>query len=175
VQFAGAGTEDRGGERESFAATEEGRQDEQGGRRRRRGRRGGRRGRDRGRGPQQSRYEGEQSTQPYEDQPLPDTTGAPEPVESPAAAPRVEPEKELVTAAAALAQPRSVASEEAPAEAPAARPKARARSNASSGEPKLERVVVKPDHAEGEASADAGVVTSEPVRRGWWQRKLGSE
>ncbi|MBN8912407.1 MAG: hypothetical protein J0H65_10195 [Rhizobiales bacterium] len=39
---------------------------------------------------------------------------------------------------------------------------------ASSAEPKLERVVVSPDQA---GSSDAG--SEQPVRRGWWQRRLG--
>jgi ribonuclease E len=64
-----------------------------------------------------------------------------------------------------------------PAERPAAksteetpRPR-RARSSDASAtvEPKLERVVVTPDQTVG-AESDG---SSEPARRGWWQRRLG--
>jgi hypothetical protein len=36
-------------------------------------------------------------------------------------------------------------------------------------------VVVKPDQVEGPVATEPGVLTSEPTRRGWWQRRLGSE
>ncbi len=39
-----------------------------------------------------------------------------------------------------------------------------------STEPRLERVVVTPDHAAAEQAA-----AEQPARRGWWQRKLGGE
>jgi ribonuclease E len=50
-----------------------------------------------------------------------------------------------------------------------ARVRARNGATTSAAEPKLERVVVSPEQT-GSASEDAG---SEPVRRGWWQRRLG--
>ncbi|WP_072395106.1 ribonuclease E/G [Hyphomicrobium sp. CS1GBMeth3] len=43
----------------------------------------------------------------------------------------------------------------------------RARHEVTSTEPKLERVVVSPDSGATEASGE------EPVKRGWWQRRLG--
>ena len=48
-------------------------------------------------------------------------------------------------------------------------PRPRARST-SSGEPKLERVVVGPDAA---AAADVDAAAAGPTRKGWWQRRLG--
>ncbi len=36
-------------------------------------------------------------------------------------------------------------------------------------EPKIERVVVTPD----QAAATADTATEQPVRKGWWQRRLG--
>jgi ribonuclease E len=53
--------------------------------------------------------------------------------------------------------------------------RARARSHATSTEPKLERVVVKPDQPAPIAVPEAGDATSGPTRRGWWQRRLGGE
>ena len=50
-----------------------------------------------------------------------------------------------------------------------ARVRARIGATTATAEPKLERVVVSPEQAAG-ASEDAG---TEPVRRGWWQRRLG--
>jgi ribonuclease E len=172
---ASEGDMEGGGEREAFGGTE-GRQDEQGARRRRRGRRGGRRGRDRGGRPQEARQEGEapeggfaedsnvqpleRESRPQRDQPSarreePDTPVAPE---KPASA-------------RADHEPQPVAEEAA---APT-RSRARARNTATSGEPKIERVVVKPDQVESSVATDPGVLTSEPTRRGWWQRRLGSE
>jgi hypothetical protein len=69
-------------------------------------------------------------------------------------------------------EPQPVSEERAAAAPP--RSRARSRSTATSGEPQIERVIVKPDHAEG-AATEPGVLTSEPTRRGWWQRRLGSE
>jgi ribonuclease E len=43
----------------------------------------------------------------------------------------------------------------------------RARHEVTSAEPKLERVVVSPENGATEASGEA------PVKRGWWQRRLG--
>ncbi len=46
-------------------------------------------------------------------------------------------------------------------------PRPRARST-TSGEPKLERVVVGPD-----AAAEVDAAQGGPTRKGWWQRRLG--
>jgi ribonuclease E len=54
----------------------------------------------------------------------------------------------------------------------AAAPAPRARRSTTSSEPKLERVVVRPDEATAAqtepVSDDAGTAA---VRRGWWQRR----
>jgi ribonuclease E len=166
-----------GGEREAFGGGEENSQDEQGGRRRRRGRRGGRRGRDRGgRPPHSGRQDGEapaaHSAAGFEPQPIvEERSGRDEPsfggerAEMPALA-------EKPVSARAVSEPEPVSAE--PAAAPA-RSRSRARNAATSGEPKIERVVVKPDQVEGPVATEPGVLTSEPTRRGWWQRRLGSE
>ncbi|WP_439542245.1 Rne/Rng family ribonuclease [Hyphomicrobium sp.] len=81
------------------------------------------------------------------------------------------------TPARAAAAPERPAKPSAPASAPAsagedtllARVRARNGATTAAAEPKLERVVVTPEQS-GSTSEEAG---SEPVRRGWWQRRLG--
>jgi hypothetical protein len=41
----------------------------------------------------------------------------------------------------------------------------------TASEPKIERVVVTPDQAK---AADSETVSEQPVRKGWWQRRLGT-
>jgi len=41
----------------------------------------------------------------------------------------------------------------------------------TASEPKIERVVVTPDQAKAAASE---TVSEQPVRKGWWQRRLGT-
>jgi hypothetical protein len=41
----------------------------------------------------------------------------------------------------------------------------------TTSEPKIERVVVTPDQAQAAASE---TVSEQPVRKGWWQRRLGT-
>ena len=53
--------------------------------------------------------------------------------------------------------------------------RSRTRSQPTSSEPKLERVVVRPDQAEPSLATDTAETVSGPTRRGWWQRKLHSE
>jgi ribonuclease E len=86
---------------------------------------------------------------------------------------RSEPAREATAVREAVVEPAG----HKPAERPAAksteetpRPR-RARSSDASApvEPKLERVVVTPDQTVG-AESDG---SSEPARRGWWQRRLG--
>jgi hypothetical protein len=44
-------------------------------------------------------------------------------------------------------------------------------SEPTASEPKIERVVVTPDQAK---AADSETVSEQPVRKGWWQRRLGT-
>jgi ribonuclease E len=162
------------------------------GRRRRRGRRGGRRGRDRARGHDEAASGapidaaesdgGEHEAEPE----VPADGGAEVRAEAtaeraPERAPRrrsseprngegrsgppssrTEEPAGAVAANAADSRP-----EPAPASEDTVLARVRAR-QASSAEPKLERVVVSPDQA---GNSDNG--GEEPVRRGWWQRRLG--
>jgi ribonuclease E len=97
-------------------------------------------------------------------QPRDDESRAPRPrraeKEAPAAAEAAAAAPEAAVAGPASEQPAPVAED-----AVLARVRAR---QASSAEPKLERVVVSPDQT---GSSDAA--GEEPVRRGWWQRRLG--
>ncbi|MGE3147373.1 MAG: ribonuclease E/G, partial [Pseudorhodoplanes sp.] len=172
---------------------------EEGGRRRRRGRRGGRRGRDRGRNNDEVAVaEGaidlEEEADNSERDTAPDIvvteaegaeTGEQTPAREPrrrASQPRDDEsrpprprrtEKEAPAAADAAAAapeavvPAPVSEQPAPVEEDTVLARVRAR-QASSAEPKLERVVVSPDQT---GSRDAA--SEEPVRRGWWQRRLG--
>jgi ribonuclease E len=79
-----------------------------------------------------------------------------------------EAEPEPATASA-KAKPAPAPAAAAPSPSPA---RARSRSTASS-EPRLERVVVSPDR-EAEPAADVDT-SSEPVRKGWWQRRFSAE
>ena len=172
--------------------------DESGARRRRRGRRGGRRGRDRGDRPAGAPWrEGDaaRAATGEEDQPEPVAT---RPFDDSASAPGerdAEPSRERRASRQSEAretEPRApdvrearvvseevslVVTEVAHGGAPDERPprRARTRSHATSSEPKLERVVVKPDQPAPVALPDAGDPASGPARRGWWQRRLGGE
>jgi ribonuclease E len=181
VQAPDRGSDDEGGEREAFAGSSEGRQEEQGGRRRRRGRRGGRRGRDRGgRPPHEARQDGDASQDDFaegsEAEPITRERAAEHdqlPVARAERKPNVTAAPERPVSAPPGSEPQPVVSGETAAEPPRAR--GRARNAATTGEPKIERVVVKPDQLEGSVATETGVLTSEPTRRGWWQRRLGSE
>ena len=73
---------------------------------------------------------------------------------------------------AAQSQPETASEEASAPAAMAAAPAPRARRSTTSSEPKLERVVVRPDEA---TAAEAEPVSDEAdtavVRRGWWQRR----
>ena len=177
------------------------RREDRDGRRRRRGRRGGRRGRERDQGP--AAMEGtraaagvgldEAAERPVDgDTPLAGgRTSAsdgelPGPAEGPASEAEPQPK-----AARGRSSRSSLAhggkDEGAPSRAaeeglsakpePEARATARSRtrSQPTSSEPKLERVVVRPDQAEPSLATDTAETVSGPTRRGWWQRKLHSE
>ncbi len=185
--FESHDAEGEGGDTRREAHGGEGRQgqrNEEGGRRRRRGRRGGRRGRDRARQPGESGVNGEAElsggeshdegyAQPESAEPSAHQERAPsrsahrEPRRSEPAAEAASVREAVVEPAGhqpAAERPAAKSTEEAP------RPR-RARSSDASAtvEPKLERVVVTPDQTVG-AESDG---SSEPARRGWWQRRLG--
>jgi ribonuclease E len=182
MHAADSDTEDEGGEHEAPGGASEGRQDEQGVRRRRRGRRGGRRGRDRGGRPPHAagQQEGDAPAgdfaEAYEGQPIPEGRSA---REEPSAGvgradvPAAPPEKPLSVHPGSEPQP--VSAEPVPVAAAQPKPRGRARNQATSAEPKIERVVVKPDQIESTVSTEPGVLAAEPTRRGWWQRRLGGE
>jgi ribonuclease E len=176
-----AGPQGGGGDRDGA------RQDEQGVRRRRRGRRGGRRGRDRnrsgesfGQGQEDANgnggagsFAGGNGRDPLE--PMSESGSRPEPegrhepvAEAPSSNEPV-PSRETVSAAAA-----SEHSSAAAPDADAPRARARPRRAATSSEPKIERVVVKPDQPEPIVASEQ-VGAAEPARRGWWQRRLSGE
>ncbi|MCC7252074.1 Rne/Rng family ribonuclease [Hyphomicrobium sp.] len=167
------------------------------GRRRRRGRRGGRRGRDRARGhddaggeaetaapasPEDVYDAGENASGVDEAQAAEEATEeapAREPRRRPAQArdddgrrtrtQRSEKREPVEVPSAPEPEPgRASPSPDAPAPQDAVLARVRARHEATSAEPKLERVVVSPDEAR---AAETG--GEEPVRRGWWQRRLG--
>jgi ribonuclease E len=152
---------------------------DRGGRRRRRGRRGGRRGR--GRDREQSgdgvHSEAEAANgyvaRPHvteelvddfagvvileEDKPSPPASLQPE---------TRKPERQESVAARAVEQPPTA--ELDAVESAESRSRRRA-ADPSSSEPKIERVVVTPDQGPAPAEGE----TAQPVRRGWWQRRLG--
>jgi ribonuclease E len=157
------------------------RDDDQGARRRRRGRRGGRRGRDRSRSPQPADQAGDEAGGDLaaEDRPT-RSGGARETSDAPPRQPHGEPAVSLeMNAAAAGARVTGASTPEVAATAPAAesapRPRSRARSQPTFSEPRIERVVVKPDQAEAGVGPEPASAASEPARRGWWQRRLGGE
>jgi len=90
------------------------------------------------------------------------------------AAPEHEPEPEPTATAAAPepeAKPDVVAEKAEPAaEAP---PRKRTRARAGASEPRLERIVVGQAEKEPAAEAEQEEDSSQPARRGWWQRRLG--
>ncbi len=184
-------------ERDASEGAESQRHEEGGVRRRRRGRRGGRRGRDRGDRPAGAPWrEGDvaDATAGEGDQPEP---VAPRSSDGPAPAARerdaerpAEPRasrqsaaRETETRAPDVREARAVSEEAALVVTEVARraaadeqppPRSRARSHATSSEPKLERVVVKPDQPVPVTVPEVGD-TSGPARRGWWQRRLSGE
>jgi ribonuclease E len=87
------------------------------------------------------------------------------PVEAAASEP-IAIEAQSSSPAAAEKPSRAPAREEAPAVEDSVLARVRAR-QATTAEPKLERVVVSPDGGPADGSSE------EPVRRGWWQRRLG--
>jgi ribonuclease E len=161
------GVEGEGEERGTAFAGGEGQREEQG-RRRRRGRRGGRRGRDRdrGRGSHAAREEGESGGDFGE----PSEGRGPSEERAPVAR-ESEPRAEKSQESPRDAEP---VRDSAPAEV-APRARARSRSHAGTGELKIERVVVSPDQAQGSEGGELAGTSGEPARRGWWQRRLGSE
>ena len=63
-----------------------------------------------------------------------------------------------------------------PSQQSESKPARRTRKRADASEPRLERVVVAPPEANGDATADTqNEETPPPARKGWWQRRLGSE
>jgi ribonuclease E len=144
-----------------------GEQQSRGGRRRRRGRRGGRRGHDRQR-PEGTQSNATDAPSDYEVSEPAQSAPASEPSIELARPHREEAEPTVVDRSAREDRPIEIADREPPAS------RARARSNSSSSEPILERVVVAPDQAASNEAPDTSG-TSAPVRKGWWQRKLGSE
>ncbi|MGQ0672549.1 MAG: Rne/Rng family ribonuclease [Hyphomicrobium sp.] len=175
--------------------------DGNGGRRRRRGRRGGRRGRDRGNGgPEFAGTSEDGNGAEFEavgdgEAPFAEEGASPSPAveaaeESPslatepvaARAPR-EPREPRQPSRHASSQvsgaskgPTSSEAERSVEPQPASAPVlSRAARNALTSEPKIERVVVRPDP---EAGASTEAETAEPAsgapsRKGWWQRTLG--
>ena len=160
------------------------------GRRRRRGRRGGRRGRDRARphetevgladgvveadggegdaGAEASGGDDVQAEVVAEQAPVREPRRrASEPQDAARRSPPQEPTARAGSVTADASPSRS-ASEPAPALEETVAARVRARHGATSAEPKLERVVVSPDH-----SGAAEAAGDEPVKRGWWQRRLG--
>ncbi|MEO8419692.1 MAG: ribonuclease E/G [Hyphomicrobium sp.] len=164
---------------------------ERGGRSRRRGRRGGRRGRERN-----GERDGEAVTQnggsePHAGDEQPSYHAAEEgeaPPRGEAELPRWQPSAETEFADARADSSEAPPAKEArrprrephpakevppAAEAePAAAPSPRRRSGSS--EPRLERIVVGQEQG-GDAVTEDVSASSAPVRKGWWQRKLGGE
>jgi ribonuclease E len=77
-----------------------------------------------------------------------------------------KPERQESVAARAVEQPPTA--ELDAVESAESRSRRRA-ADPSSSEPKIERVVVTPDQGPAPAEGE----TAQPVRRGWWQRRLG--
>lgn len=176
----GGDSVEEGADGRQFGAERPERGDREGGRRRRRGRRGGRRGRDRTNGHGPSADNGAFGDGPETDfaAAAPDDNGddletsqeaAAAVAEPRAPAPRREP-VEVGPAAIVADKPAPAAPVVEAKPAPVPR---RARNPSTASEPKLERVVVRPDQPVEGASGDATEQTSAPVRKGWWQRTLG--
>jgi ribonuclease E len=163
---------------------------ERGGRSRRRGRRGGRRGRERNgeRGGEAQAQNGGSEPHVGDEQPYYAAEGEAQP-RGEAESPRWQPAAE-----AEFADARADANEVLPAkevrrpknevhpakEVPAAVAKAEPaappapRRRTGSSEPRLERIVVGQEPGREAVTEDASS-SSAPVRKGWWQRKLGGE
>ena len=63
-----------------------------------------------------------------------------------------------------------------PSQQSKSKPARRTRQRADASEPRLERVVVAPPEANGDATSDTqNEETPAPARKGWWQRRLGGE
>jgi ribonuclease E len=161
---------------------------ERGGRSRRRGRRGGRRGRDRNgngeRGAEANAQDGgAEPPASGEDQPAyfvraEGSNDEPPRVEAESPRRRRTPEPQFAEAHAGGSGEVHPA-KETPSKDPAAdsvKPEAAPRSRrTSSSEPRLERIVVGQSGGEPAATEDAVASSSQPTRKGWWQRKLGGE
>ena len=190
-----AGSDEAEGETVEAAGEDTPRGEERSGQRsRRRGRRGGRRGRGRqnradaeaaaagGEQPEVERIETDVSDeQPSVEHIHPEFNGEPvisdnreqpEPEEADAKPPSPEPAMAAPEPVAddgpvAPAGEEDVATKESPA------PK-RSRARAGASEPRIERIVVNQDKNEGaEADTAEEEGTTAPVRKGWWQRRLG--
>ncbi|MEW5964858.1 MAG: hypothetical protein AB1749_15005, partial [Pseudomonadota bacterium] len=183
---AGADMGEEAPARETASGDGEGRRGRRG---RRRGRRGGRRGRDRNREDigeptaAANRHDGEEGAGPYADEgeamrevaAEPPHARGQEPEQHPGlgdqpwpVAPRpAAPAPERTEPPPAPPAPVAVAAVEEPAPAP----RQRTRGEPIASEPRIERVVVKPgaDEPAAEAEADAA---GQPVRKGWWLRRL---
>jgi ribonuclease E len=161
---------DREDEPERREAAEPGsgsqRRDEAEARRRRRGRRGGRRGRDRGPAPDLGGDEIGRSSEGDRAR----AAGGP-PFEAEPEDMAIRERREPVAAEGVTKASQSPG----PMPEMAAPAKPRARSRLTSSEPKLERVVVKPDQAGSGETGEPAETSVGATRRGWWQRRLGSE
>jgi ribonuclease E len=170
-------TVDEGGEdRAEVQGGEGGRDGDRNGRRRRRGRRGGRRGRGRERDQNGAVTGGSpDDTNGYPLRPHvteefvddfagPSGEGEPQPV----AEERSSDRQPVINRSARKDPEPTIADTRAQTHPEPDAPRRRA-SEPILSEPKIERVVVTPDQAPAAAEA----ATEQPVRRGWWQRRLG--
>ena len=177
IETAGeeAGFEDRG----PAQAGDGGRDGDRGGRRRRRGRRGGRRGRGRDRDQNGAAGAGAEDANGYpvrahvtED--FVDDFAGPAGVDTePESSENTGIDTRLPVYDAPALQTPHYAEPEIGAQPDAvvnAAPRRRV-SEPTASEPKIERVVVTPDQAK---AADSETVSEQPVRKGWWQRRLGT-
>lgn len=165
-------------DRDYADAGDRGREGDRGGRRRRRGRRGGRRGRGRDREQNGAAGTGTEDANGYpvrahvtED--FVDDFAGPSgvdtdlnPSDSTGADKRLPVYDAPVVQSPSYAEPEIGARPE-PVEN--ASPRRRV-TEPSSSEPKIERVVVTPD----QATAESETLSEQPVRKGWWQRRLGT-
>ena len=175
IETAGeeASFEDRG----PAQAGDGGRDGDRGGRRRRRGRRGGRRGRGRDRDQNGAAGAGPEDANGYpvrahvtED--FVDDFAGPAGVDTdPESSDNKSANTRLpVYEAPALRTPPYVEPDAQPDPVVNAAPRRRV-TEPTTSEPKIERVVVTPDQAQAAASE---TVSEQPVRKGWWQRRLGT-
>jgi ribonuclease E len=183
---AALGASEDGAQMEATEGARDGGEERIGQRSRRRGRRGGRRGRER-RGAEPTHATGEQpdvaafategagdAEQPFAVEP--GQNGASQPESSPAPrkrepAPEHAGEDVLAPSAEVMAEPGAPVQT---ADKEVAAPK-RPRHRAGASEPRIERIVVGKSGEESGAGDVATEKAPTPARKGWWQRRLGSE